>query len=804
MAYGLRYVLPFQSTKRIDYRIEIELAGYTGTPTELTGTPSAITVTVNDDDFIYTPLRLSTATIEVVGGNELQKLFATGWQQYRVTLIRVVRNGSETSELVLWCGFVRPEEYTQDYANERFSLDIEAQSAVSVLEQIKYEHQYADGLKFVTVKSLIEVSLSAAQARWGYIYIPHTWAIDAEHYGENALLRPDCLISEQNFYDEENTPMTYQEILEQICRFAHCTLCDWRGDIWFVDWDYTDKYDCYTLADGKLVLVQADAVGADTMSVQAMGYHGASHTLDLLGGYNKARVRASNYSCNDKIFPDEDFDRLSVLVIDDTEVKFTFENGKTGGFLGIGASTKYGTNICRNRVLYVKPEKWEPHTYMPTGRQESGLPMPPTDDLYHYRNGYVRVYEQVEEVDITGVYMGSLANGFGDGKTSIGGQFMGRYGILAADNVRYGAVMARYCEWSLNEDGSDSISSYTYENVIFFRKVRVFEGTRNSDGIHYDRVTFKPDNYAGLFNYKGHLPVAAYCDGAISINFDVVLLGVGFKPKNGYAYNGYYYSGETAYCLDLNDYTGSDDRELLHRFYGIDTAVFTIMLRIGDHYYNGESWQTGETTFTIESEEFGKMGTFVRLKSTKTLSMPYNNADGYIIEIPELLTGELYFSIRDVNVNCAIKNLKLSFTPRDDMAIVTDGESDGGDRIYSNIVNEKFVNELDTIEEKISSYNRDGLCFGKILLNGDYIRGNLFEGITRRYVRPELMLLRRIVNQYEVAKTKLSQVLMYTPDLLPCDTITDSASDGKRFIQTGGEFRFADDEAEIKMMEIAE
>ena len=158
MTYGLKYTIPFASLRGNKYRVEIEESGYSGEPVELTGAPEPLTVTIADDTFIYTPLRLSTGTVKVVGGTELQSLFATGWQQYRVTLVHI----GET-ESVAWCGFVRPEEYTQDYSGGTQPLDIEVQSAVSVLEQISYKAAAADGkLGFVSLRSLIGRALTLA------------------------------------------------------------------------------------------------------------------------------------------------------------------------------------------------------------------------------------------------------------------------------------------------------------------------------------------------------------------------------------------------------------------------------------------------------------------------------------------------------------------------------------------------------------------------------------------------------------------------------------------------------------------
>ena len=129
MSYGTAYTLPFRSIKGTDYLVRIEREGYTGKQTELKGQTSPFTVSVdNEDNFIYQPSRLSTATLAIFGGDYLQDLFSTDYRMHRVTLFE---NG-----VAAWCGFVRPEMYTQDYRSVKFPLDLECYSAMSVLEYI--------------------------------------------------------------------------------------------------------------------------------------------------------------------------------------------------------------------------------------------------------------------------------------------------------------------------------------------------------------------------------------------------------------------------------------------------------------------------------------------------------------------------------------------------------------------------------------------------------------------------------------------------------------------------------------------
>ena len=348
----------------------------------------------------------------------------------------------------------------------------------------------------------------------------------------------------------------------------------------------------------------------------------------------------------------------------------------------------------------------------------------------------------------------------------------------------YGAFLGKYCDWQLNADETDSITNYSYEHIMFIRKFSAFKDVdHGSLQPAHDTVTFDPDKYAGLFNYAGHMPVAAYADGAIAISLQVVTTGQ-YQPLSvqGVAKDGMYYTSEK------------------NTFAAGSKITFTFMLRIGDTYYNGTTWTTTKSTFTVLSEEMKEAGSFVSLATNKTLSMPYNDLSGWVIEMPGTLKGELYVELVDVNANCAIKDFSMKFQLKENY-VPTDNSSD---RTYTNVVNAAYINELDEITEKISSYNHDGLCYSKVLLGNDFIMDNIYEGINKVVTRPENLLLRRIVNQYDEPKIKLTQVLKEGDVFAPTNKFTDAYQGAnKKFVLTGKETKYRSDTAEIKMIEKA-
>ena len=156
MSYGLIYTIPFATIDNIPCVVEIEKDNYSGEVMELKGGNSPFTIDIADDEFLYTPIRFSTATIRVVGSDYLQSLFTTAYQEYRVVF---KKNG-----IVTWIGFIKPEIYTQDYTSDVFELEMECMSAMSALEFIDYE------VEVLIVPSGIETKLIAEDATFSKEY----------------------------------------------------------------------------------------------------------------------------------------------------------------------------------------------------------------------------------------------------------------------------------------------------------------------------------------------------------------------------------------------------------------------------------------------------------------------------------------------------------------------------------------------------------------------------------------------------------------------------------------------------------
>lgn len=696
MSYGTIYTLPFKGIDGKDFLVKVERENYSGVSQELKGTTSPFIVSIdNEDDFIYNPTRFSTATLSVFGSDYLQDLFSTDYRMHRVTLYN--------DNTPLWCGFIKPELYTQDYRFPKFPLELECYSAMSVLEYVDYK-QTGESRGFISLWDLLKLCISESRGQYTAIYIPHVYGLSSSDFEAwtNPLLT--MKISEQNFFDEDDEPMTLKEVLEEMMKLLNWTCVDWRGELYFVDVDNEDgdyyRYDPTMTSYTK--------VKVDAMQVQEIGFAGSDHTLDIVPGYNKATVRCSNYPVGEAL-PDMGFDRMRL---------FATLKEETG--------TEYDT--------YYKFYNSDNPAYRLF--------------FYHYdtKNAAVSV---ISENELKAVIENESS--------------------MQEKNMT-GGIPIKFDDYGKDEDKVD----YDFTEEIY---IPIGFG-----GFHI--TAFKKDNAIPILKVKG--AVSAYSDGAFAINFNMAM-----RVLN---------------ATTLADYN------------------FRFQLRIGEYYYHGDGtthrWDKNpdavigtENNLQINITEPGGTtyeGPFEAKTQGRELGDGLDGAKGYVCHLPEdqILSGDLELTIYapyvlfnseflPVYYYVSLRDFSFTYHKFED----SESEDSDSDRTYENVVNENYINELDEIEWKISSYNKDGACYSKVVMDDGYLENNLYCGITGGNVRPEELFIRRIIDHYSATKIKLTQVLKRA-DIKPYTILSDKYSVNRKYLNIGGEIDYKMNRFTCIMLEI--
>lgn len=684
MSYGLIYTVPFADIENVPCVVEIEKENYVGTSTELTAGSSPFSVEIEDDDFLYVPTRFSTATIRIVGSDYLQSLFSTAYQQYRVTF--------KKNNVIAWCGFIKPEIYTQDYASRTFELELECISAISSLEFIDYKQTDEGGRIFISLWDLLKKCISSSSGRYRSAYIPHVYASSQASYLLNESVLERMTVSEQDFFDEDGKPMKLKEVLEEVCKFLNWTCVDWQGELFFVDVDHTGNYYKYN----AYLTTKIDTVILSILDIQKIGFSGSAHSLDILSGYNKVIVKTSNYCISSEI-REEEFDKLKTFYVKEGEY--------------------HSTETIATRREFLLPSNYEliPLEILPNGSFSS--------------------------VDINS-YKGYPADLFG-------------------------AVAMKYCNYGMYyKDGKfyPRITDYSYTNVIQCRERR----ESDTNGMYKARTP--------ILKIKAGPMV--YSDGAFSVSG----------------------SRKSIFHPDIVTLAGERDDE--------SPAPIEFQLRVGDNYYNGTDWVKNPSVVSLGLDLSSGKREFMPIRNTKTLDMPYNGMGGYIMPIKsKTLSGDLELTLYAPMANNSyfvpygyfFKDFKLNYQKKDNDS---ESENENSDRIYENIVNESYINELDEIELKISSYNNDGACYSKVLLGDNYLTNNLYSAIEDKAIRPEEQLIRRIIKRYSAPQIKLTQVIKAAADLTPITRLSDNYMVNKKFINAGGTIDYQMNQFTCIMIEV--
>ena len=681
---GLRYRIPFRDSENNSYEVKIFRDDYNGEVKELTGATSCFVVTGTDEDFVYTPVRTSSATINVLDSDLLLDLYSIN-NQYAA--VKLTMNGA-----LEWTGYIKPEQFTQPYVPTVEAISVECVCALSTLEHMEYK-ELNPTYGTTTLWNLMKYLISSAKGGYNAVYMPWVYGTGASVSG-NVFER--ITLIENNFIKEE---MNLMEVLEAVCKFLGWTVHDVRGSLWFVDADWNGTYRRYDEDLGNYVEISGNEV-----LIQDIGFNGSgSNTLDVIPGYNKASVKAIN-NVFDDVVKDEPYDILK-----------TYKHYFVMGYYA-DMSKNYA---CRKRFL--KPMLWDVYSYNEKGERMSQEELDNISPPFGYPEGY-EAY----------------------------GLNLNVYGALLMSESNY--EVANYGEMT----PAEGVTDYNYVDSI---QVRVNDELSSIGPIikgNKPVITMKGEN-------------AVYADCAISIDGEVE------------AYND---EGMFTPAIAVSK----------------NSRKINVSVSCENRWYNGSEWVNYDTNFWIQIDENGK------IKTNRTPDTPYKEISGYVIPM-DFFVGTPIITIMapqwmeegDVRYypGVKIRNLKFGYAKKE--GIVEEGED--GDRLYENVVNEAYMSDAGEIEFEISSYNADGASFSKALLDNGWLTNNLYCAVVGENVRPEELMIRRIVSRYGETKIKLTEAIQMTDDVTPLSVMSDRAMVGKRFRMTSGEWDYEQNRLVVQMQE---
>lgn len=751
MNYGVKYTIPFRTTADRGYTIKILEKDYSGDIVELTGAPPTFVINQASDDDLLTRHRNTTATITILTDRVLTDLFAADPQFHKVIVYSGTFdfNGDFNADFcgnapaVFWCGYIKPEVYTQDWHGYKAELTIQCQSEMSLGAALEFKVNSSDGFRvFRSFGSLIREFIEVVGGDYNNYYIPSTFGAGESVDGLD--------VSESAFFDSSTgAPITWLDVMDYICEFCGWTLCEHLGALYFVDPIVTsngEKYGQFTKAGVKV----ADVLPASVSARDIKPRDTTANSIDIIRNYNYASVRAEAKSVEGS-FPSVDFREFPQLYVlpattfypHDGKHYATFKEFRNpGDNLTAGDVAKYG------------------YTFRVFSAATAGQPKRTWENIAASLSQYCNVYAGALPVRVM-----KFTHDDTDATNFV------------VEDRRFDLQDCVQCRMKHPTQGQ-TMPDYT-----------PFLTIKAPRAMYSAKTEYQTLNIAGARD-------RSICAGAIVIHADIMTHFTPTMEICEEAINDY---GTHADGLDFilcqlkigNWYYGGEIVESLNGYgYAADTSVM---------------WRENpedEFKYFLLPISAGKLYDFRPVRYNKTIFMPFDVSDGFVIPLArgtgygstQLYTAEgdaeLTFcasnrAVKDpyhTNINLygyTLANLSVEYVP------TSYSVQQAEERVYTNEKPEGYISQApEYVTHLCSQDDARGQSYSTICTGGEPIR-SIANAVTIGLTRPEEILLERVLRLYAEPKVKLTEGLRISA-VRPIDAVKDPAlSDNTKFLIVG-------------------
>ena len=214
----------------------------------------------------------------------------------------------------------------------------------------------------------------------------------------------------------------------------------------------------------------------------------------------------------------------------------------------------------------------------------------------------------------------------------------------------------------------------------------------------------------------------------------------------------------TSGAFVISAQTRSVFKGLLSYYDGNGKGTIEIKFRVGNKYWSGSEWVSSDVWFVVgmgneeDPESYEGIGKII---STKTLEMPYNGADGYVMPINEPLSGEIELTIHAVRNDggyqaLMLDNFKVDYFGED----LDQKQSDDSENRYAKQTGLSYNSE-EEISLQMATNNNNKAGYGILSLEGANVETMFFAG-TDQTARPEMNLVSKGVQLYGRNTEKLT------------------------------------------------
>lgn len=777
---GALHSVSFITNPRSDAYGDIRLAG-----------DSPVVVSYSENEYLYDPIRTSTCTVKVVSSHYLMNLYSGKAQGTQV----ILRN--EDTNTIEWCGFLQPNLYNQGFTECIEEIEFEASDCLSTLQYLRYEYFYNGNGQpmIVSFKNIVDTIADRCKLINSYVFTQKLYSNSDE---SKIFDFKEFYISENNFYSEEGEPWTYQEVLEETCKYFGYVCFQWGDRIYFMDYD---KYNSdksmvgyrYVKEDNWYNRNYITLSNPNRITEKSIRGTGADISLDDV--FNKVSVNCNYYNL-EHLLPDLFEDEL-LTERNQMTLTTVVNRGQE-----IGSKTSY--------IVY-DHKNIKSHFYKPiVGESIHEIEVQPTEDEFNKRTFFTD-FVGANIVDMYYLNYSDL-----NGKTFESKEWE-KYLMISQLNRPWckGPIVGENDTTKYWENYNFPIMEFTQIPQIFIDNHKeVYESNTTTGGrVPTTRVGFgtsssTPNSRPSINTNKSEHYLVIRAEGAFTPFFVESYVPENVDEKGFNKWSNTEYGG---YTFDLIKDTTKKEQNFAPKL--------TFYLEIPTAgWWDGSKWVDYETWFEVPLEELHYSDEiWYSWKNTqnKVETNLFLGISGYKIQLPESMESTAFMQFKigmpkrfahvsggddngeAGNAFCFIKNLEMDIVSRN-TALLKDE-----DVCFENVIDDNNVIDGPEWDLKITSDNNITYSFstvstkyGEDMVNTTNFRFYDLEG---ELILPEEAIINKFVNQYSTPTLKENMTVDMS--FTPAQMITDTYWGDKDFVIVAQELDFQMCKQQITLLE---
>lgn len=613
----------FSDYNNTQYRVEIDTHLVPGSSSEdasitMSDNPCVIAST---SDGIFSPIKSRSCTLEIVSNDYYLDMYTSESRKIPVKVEKYTSTEQGYEWQIIFNGYLTPSVYNQtyDYLNV---ISLEAVEAVSTTKNYKYSPLQATYPRYEKMLDIVMYILNDA-GYTGQLYVPTSYTKVNTTTTDHAAAT--LYVGEGNFYDDDDqhTPWTQYEVLEEILKFYGWSLMPHGNDVYLIDYRVIGKsqdvyFDIYNITTKTL---SSSNVNKNTSLRIGDHYNGidlnilgaGQSTIEMDDVYNKIEISDNLYEI-EEIAPD--------IFDDDTHISVTDEKG-----IGYNSGQWTRTTVKKH---WLRPD--ESSTEVTGYEYQTICRIKPTTNWTHhfYDMSSLNDSSSTEVINSNGqnYYEEGINSEYTTGAIN---HYCNTHGALIqhyAYRKNTGSILPTSLDWSdyltffVANDYLSPYSSGDNKGVVPYSTLKKLEqpvleyeipeevAFKPSSGTSW--ITIKGDlfyqyndakwgdksqNTLNIVNTSSHYYTTAPVDKASEIDEQPYLKL--YRKKDGNTTQYFWYSLKTALYTGgyinpwfPSGYTPSES-------FGDGYQLWKFKVQVGNKYWNGSAWTTTESTFYI-------------------------------------------------------------------------------------------------------------------------------------------------------------------------------------------------------------